>query len=133
MPSIKVAKLLLNFLTALILPVVLSAQQADEPPAKPSPTMESHIGDLTGHSAAGADLYYRYCWGCHGARGNGDGENAPWISPQPRNFIPATFKCRSTPTGTCLSTPTSTIPSRGALSPPTCPVGPRSPRRTAPI
>jgi len=62
--------------------------------------MESHIRNLTGHSEAGAQLYYRYCWGCHGARGNGDGENAPYVTPNPRNFTQATFKCRSTPTGT---------------------------------
>ena len=62
--------------------------------------MESHIGGLTGHSEAGAQLYYRYCWGCHGARGNGDGENTPYVTPNPRNFVAGIFKCRSTPTGT---------------------------------
>ena len=96
----KIAKICLNVAAALVLPLAVSAQQPDQPSAKPSPTMESHIGNLTGHSAAGADLYYRYCWGCHGARGNGDGENAPWVTPLPRNFVAGTFKCRSTPTGT---------------------------------
>jgi mono/diheme cytochrome c family protein len=62
--------------------------------------MESHIGNLTGHSEAGRQLYYRYCWGCHGARGNGDGENAPYLNILPRNFVIGAFKCRSTPTGT---------------------------------
>ena len=62
--------------------------------------MESHIGNLTGHSEAGRQLYYRYCWGCHGARGNGDGENAPYLNILPRNFVLGAFKCRSTPTGT---------------------------------
>jgi mono/diheme cytochrome c family protein len=61
--------------------------------------MESHAGKWTGHSEAGRQLYYRYCWGCHGARGNGDGENAPYLNILPRNFVAATFKCRSTPTG----------------------------------
>ena len=56
--------------------------------------------DLTGHADAGKQLYYRYCWGCHGARGDGNGENAPYVTPTPRNFVAATFKCRSTPTGT---------------------------------
>ena len=69
------------------------------PPAHTSLQMESHIGNVTGHSNAGAQLYYRYCWGCHGARGNGDGENAPWVNPTPRDFVKATFKCRSTVTG----------------------------------
>lgn len=61
---------------------------------------ESHIGKLTGHSGAGKNLYFRYCWGCHGFRGDGNGENAPYLNPTPRNFVAASFKCRSTATGT---------------------------------
>src|SRR5215472_15878000 len=61
---------------------------------------ESHVARLTGHGEAGKPLYFRYCWSCHGARGNGSGEDAPYLSPEPRNFVAATFKCRSTPTGT---------------------------------
>jgi len=38
--------------------------------------------------------------GCHGPAGNGEGENAQWIDPKPRDFTVATFECRSTPTGT---------------------------------
>ena len=85
-------------LTALLAaPVLALAQQT-----------ESHIGKLTGHADAGRQLYYRYCWGCHGFRGDGNGENwlptasfpdAPYLNIQPRNFVAATFKCRSTPTG----------------------------------
>ena len=62
--------------------------------------MESHIGKLTGHAKAGAPLYKRFCIGCHGVLGDGEGENAQWIDPKPRNFTVATFRCRSTPTGT---------------------------------
>jgi len=61
---------------------------------------ESHIGKLTGHVHSGKELYFRYCWGCHGFRGDGNGENAPYLNPTPRNFVAATFKCRSTVTGT---------------------------------
>ncbi|HWZ57119.1 MAG TPA: c-type cytochrome, partial [Verrucomicrobiae bacterium] len=61
---------------------------------------ESHIGGLTGHADAGKPLYFRYCWGCHGPHGDGNGENAQYLNPMPRNFAAATFKCRSTPTGT---------------------------------
>ena len=61
---------------------------------------ESHIGNITGHAPAGKQLYYRYCWGCHGFRGDGGGENGPYLNILPRNFVAATFKCRSTPTGT---------------------------------
>src|SRR5271166_2948157 len=100
MNMLNIKKLCLNVAVTLILPVAAMAQGGDQSAAKPSNHIESHIGSLTGHSEAGAQLYYRYCWGCHGARGNGDGENAPYLNILPRNFVAATFKCRSTPTGT---------------------------------
>jgi len=62
--------------------------------------MESHIGNLTGHAANAKDDYRRYCVGCHGDLGDGQGENTPWLDPKPRDFTIAQFKCRSTPTGT---------------------------------
>jgi mono/diheme cytochrome c family protein len=68
--------------------------------ALPSPAQQSHIGKWNGHADAGKQLFYRYCWGCHGFRGDGNGENAPYLNILPRNFVAATFKCRSTPTGT---------------------------------
>ena len=67
---------------------------------RPSPAQEAHIGKWNGHADAGKQLYYRYCWGCHGFRGDGNGENASYLNILPRNFVSATFKCRSTPTGT---------------------------------
>jgi cytochrome c oxidase cbb3-type subunit 2 len=69
-------------------------------PAQPLKAMESHIGKLTGHSRDAAYDYRRYCAGCHGELGDGNGENAVWLDPKPRDFTIATFKCRSTPTGT---------------------------------
>src|SRR5256885_2123622 len=48
----------------------------------------------------GHGLYLRYCVYCHGTFGDGNGDNAPFIDPKPRDFPAATFKCRSTPTGT---------------------------------
>jgi mono/diheme cytochrome c family protein len=89
MRRINLAGIALNLVLAAVLPVAAGAQQ-----------LESHIGKLTGHSEGGRELYYRYCWGCHGARGNGDGENAPYLNILPRNFVIGAFKCRSTPTGT---------------------------------
>ena len=62
--------------------------------------MESHIGKLTGHTKTGAQLYRRFCVFCHGSLGDGEGENAMWIDPKPRNFTLGIFKCRSTPSGT---------------------------------
>jgi mono/diheme cytochrome c family protein len=81
----------LSVATAILLaaPLVVLAQQG-----------ESHIGSLSGRPDAGKQLYFRYCWGCHGFRGDGGGENGPYLNILPRNFVAATFKCRSTPTGT---------------------------------
>jgi mono/diheme cytochrome c family protein len=62
--------------------------------------MESHIGNVTGHAKAAKTDYRRYCVGCHGERGDGNGENFPWLDPKPRDFQLGIFKCRSTPTGT---------------------------------
>jgi mono/diheme cytochrome c family protein len=56
--------------------------------------------DLTAQQQHGEGLYRRYCIGCHGVVGDGNGENAPYLDPKPRDFTVATFKCRSTPTGT---------------------------------
>jgi cytochrome c oxidase cbb3-type subunit 2 len=79
------------FLAAALLarPAFAAAQQG-----------EVHVGKVTGQAEAGKQLYYRFCWGCHGFRGDGNGENAPYLNILPRNFVSGTFKCRSTPTGT---------------------------------
>src|SRR6266850_2100475 len=81
----------LIFLAAALfaLPYLATAQQG-----------EIHVGKVTGRSDAGRQLYFRFCWGCHGFRGDGNGENGPYLNILPRNFVAATFKCRSTPTGT---------------------------------
>jgi cytochrome c oxidase cbb3-type subunit 2 len=60
---------------------------------------ESHIGKLTGNAKHGKADYVRYCIYCHGPQGDGQGENAPYITPKPRDFTKAVFKCRSTPSG----------------------------------
>jgi cytochrome c oxidase cbb3-type subunit 2 len=94
----KSMRVFLGVVVMSVLPAVAAAQQ-----------MESHVGKLTGHADTGKQLYFRYCWGCHGFRGDGNGENwlptgsyptAPYLNIQPRNFDAAVFKCRSTPTGT---------------------------------
>jgi mono/diheme cytochrome c family protein len=71
-------------------------------------TMTSNVEGKTGRAYdggqlrpdVGVQLFRRYCVGCHGPAGNGQGENAQWIDPKPRDFTVATFECRSTPTGT---------------------------------
>jgi mono/diheme cytochrome c family protein len=60
---------------------------------------EAHVNKYTGQAAKAAGNYRRYCVGCHGPEGDGEGENAPWLDPKPRNFTLGQFKCRSTPSG----------------------------------
>lgn len=86
---------------AIRIPVVasLAAVLLATLPSAVSFAQETRIGDLTGDVKRGKDLYRRYCAGCHGALGNGLGENAPYLDPRPRDFTRAIFKCRSTPTG----------------------------------
>src|SRR5215470_18389622 len=84
-----------------ILPLVAQdAPDVGPHPPQPLKPIESHIGHLTGHARDGKTDYRRYCAGCHGDAGDGNGENAQWLDPKPRDFSIATFKCRSTPTGT---------------------------------
>ncbi len=59
---------------------------------------ESHVGNVTGHAKDAKTAYRRYCVGCHGPLGDGNGENFPWVDPKPRDFQLGIFKCRSTPT-----------------------------------
>ena len=40
---------------------------------------ETQVGTLHGNAAAGKQDYRRYCVGCHGPAGDGNGENAQWI------------------------------------------------------
>jgi mono/diheme cytochrome c family protein len=124
MSLMKITKLRVALLATIGLPLAISARQpqseqgSTQPATQPAPSQqappaekpavatnrnapqESHIGKYTGHSDSGRQLYYRYCWGCHGFRGDGNGENGPYLNILPRNFVAATFKCRSTPTGT---------------------------------
>lgn len=67
--------------------------------AAPAPAQQTKVGTLVGHATAGQPLYTRYCAGCHGDDGDAQGENAQWIDPKPRDFTLATFKCRSTASG----------------------------------
>ncbi|HZQ21821.1 MAG TPA: cytochrome c [Terriglobales bacterium] len=61
---------------------------------------EAQAAGMTGHADKAEMNYRRYCVGCHGVLGDGEGENAQWLDPKPRNFTLGQFKCRSTPTGT---------------------------------
>jgi mono/diheme cytochrome c family protein len=88
MRALRISRFFIVAVTVLALRFSVQAQQ-----------MESHIGKLTGNSESGKRLFYVYCWGCHGFQGDGNGENAAYLNIFPRNFVVATFKCRSTPSG----------------------------------
>jgi cytochrome c oxidase cbb3-type subunit 2 len=91
--------LILSAVAAVFLATAAYAQQT-EYSENQRLNMESHVGNMTGHATVGQATYKRFCIGCHGELGDGQGENAQWIDPKPRNFTIAIFRCRSTPTGT---------------------------------
>jgi len=90
---------LLSVAAVLLLGIVSQAQQTEYSEDQRL-NMEAHVGGMTGRATTGAPMYRRFCIGCHGVLGDGEGENAQWIDPKPRNFTIAIFRCRSTPTGT---------------------------------
>ena len=47
----------------------------------------------------GKGVYERRCAGCHGVKGDGNGEAATFLDPRPRNFTLGSFKFRTTPSG----------------------------------
>jgi mono/diheme cytochrome c family protein len=83
--------------TAIAVVTVLSALLAS---VQQLPAQETRIGKLKGNAQHGKALYQRYCMYCHGKYGDGRGESAAYLNPKPRDFTRATFKCRSTPSGT---------------------------------
>ena len=95
----------LGLLGIMVFPLASSAQLTKED-IDTRLNMESHIGNLTGHasSSTAKSDYRRYCVGCHGDLGDGNGEVAQWLDPpmwpKPRDFQLGIFKCRSTLTGT---------------------------------
>jgi cytochrome c oxidase cbb3-type subunit 2 len=73
-----------------------------------------HAAEPSPLAHAGAQVYARYCVGCHGERGDGRGPAADMLLTKPRDFTKGVFKFRSTPSG---SLPTDqdlfTVVSRG--------------------
>jgi cytochrome c oxidase cbb3-type subunit 2 len=62
--------------------------------ARPSPGAEENA-----QVAEGRGVYERYCVGCHGVKGDGNGTAAPMLIVKPRDFTKGVFKFRSTPSG----------------------------------
>jgi len=89
---------LLAFMLAL--PTICGAQTTKYDEDQSLSSTEAHVGKLTGHAAAAKTDYRRYCAGCHGELGDGEGAIAQWLDPKPRNFTLGRFRCRSTRAGT---------------------------------
>ena len=89
---------------ALVVPAVL-LMSSREVPAQEGPS-GGRVGlelakDWPAGPAAerGRVVYDKYCVGCHGDTGEGDGDAARWLNPMPRNFQSGNYKFRSTPSG----------------------------------
>lgn len=69
----------------------------------PDTSRPSHFGFQTGVASSlveeGKLTYERYCIGCHGVTGDGNGDAAGYLHPRPRNFVTAQFKFSSTRSG----------------------------------
>src|SRR6266487_4295832 len=50
-------------------------------------------------TSAGKTVYVKWCAGCHGDNGAGDGAGAKHMIPPPRDFTGAIYQIRSTPSG----------------------------------
>jgi len=61
----------------------------------PSPASRLPVQDTT----HGKVVYGKWCLGCHGETGAGDGPAAAYMLPRPRNFTGALYKIRTTASG----------------------------------
>src|SRR2546422_340818 len=60
----------------------------------------AHISPLTlQDTTAGKKVYVKWCAGCHGDGGAGDGAGAAYMLPRPRNFTGGLYKIRTTASG----------------------------------
>jgi mono/diheme cytochrome c family protein len=59
----------------------------------------AHSALLTQDTTAGKAVYQKWCAGCHGDGGAGDGEAARYMLPHPRDFTGALYQIRSTGSG----------------------------------
>src|SRR5947207_3636030 len=65
-----------------------------------STPLTAHVSRLTPQdTTAGKKVYEKWCAGCHGETGAGDGPSAAHMLPRPRNFTGALYKIRTTASG----------------------------------
>lgn len=76
----------------------LEAQEPAGPAAKPAGLTAEDL-PMNPSAARGRGIYVKWCIGCHGEEGRGDGAAAAMLDPLPRDFQSGRFKFRSTPSG----------------------------------
>ena len=74
-------RILLSTILTAALGTIAMAQNSGVSSGYPVPK-----NGFTAQEQRGHGLYRRYCIGCHGPQGDGNGENAPYIDPKPRDF-----------------------------------------------
>jgi DMSO reductase family type II enzyme heme b subunit len=67
--------------------------------AVPALVVLAAAGDAPAQDHPGKAVYDRWCAGCHGTDGRGDGPAAAWMLPRPRDFTQARYQVRTTATG----------------------------------
>src|SRR5205823_11751322 len=73
-----------------LLALALAARQPFPLPPSPFPVQDTVKGKV---------VYEKWCAGCHGETGAGDGPAAAYMLPRPRNFTGAVYKIRTTASG----------------------------------
>lgn len=90
-------------LALTVVSVVVGFTSCDEPPAEPAVASASEHDPLFSRPSDEQELgrmtYLRYCAGCHGETGDGQGVAARFLMPRPRDFTQGLFKFTSTPSG----------------------------------
>ena len=82
--------------------------------------IEAHVGKLTGHAKDAAMNYRRYCAGCHGDLGDGEGETLPGLIPTRATSLWLRSNVAPLPAGPCLPMKTCTTPWDAGWKVPTC-------------
>jgi mono/diheme cytochrome c family protein len=72
---------------------------AGEPPPASREPLTAADWPLSTSEARGRAVFERWCIGCHGDEGRGDGPASALLDPLPRNFRSGKFKFRSTASG----------------------------------
>lgn len=97
---------MITFLSLITIPALFGVFWAPTGAATPT-TKQADLAEgfalsdwpMSKNAAFGKVVYAKYCIGCHGDTGLGDGEAAAFLDPLPRNFQRGAFKFRTTPYG----------------------------------